>query len=73
VDELVEDGRTGILVPPDDPGALATAIAELIRDPERRRAMGRAGRSVIETRFTAGPGIAAIARELAGLAQRPAT
>ena len=73
VDELVEDGRTGILVPPDDPGALATAIAGLIRDPSRRRAMGRAGRSVIETRFTAGPGIAAIARELAGLAHQPAT
>jgi glycosyltransferase involved in cell wall biosynthesis len=73
VDELVEDGRTGILVPPDDPGALATAIAGLIRDPERRRAMGRAGRSVIETSFTAGPGIARIARELAGLAHRPAT
>ncbi len=69
IDELVEDGRTGLLVPPDDPRALAAAVAELLRDPERRRAMGLAGRSVIETRFAAGPGIAEIARDLAQLAR----
>ena len=68
--EIVEHGRTGILVPPDDPGALAAAMAALIRDPDRRAAMGRAGRSVIETRFAAGPGIAEIARELAILGRR---
>jgi glycosyltransferase involved in cell wall biosynthesis len=68
VDELVEDGRTGILVPADDPQSMASALVDLIRDPERRAAMGRAGRSVIESRFVAGPGIAEIGRELAELA-----
>jgi glycosyltransferase involved in cell wall biosynthesis len=68
IDEIVEDGRTGLLVPPDDPQALAVAIAELARDPAQRAMMGAAGRVVIETRFTAGPGIAEIARELEQLA-----
>lgn len=64
VDELVLDGETGILVPPNDPTALAAAMTALIRDPARRSAMGKAGRARIETRFAAGPGIAEIAREL---------
>jgi glycosyltransferase involved in cell wall biosynthesis len=34
--EVVEHGRTGILVPPRDPGALASAIADLLSDPDRR-------------------------------------
>ncbi len=64
IDEIVEQGRTGILVEPDDPGALAAAIATLVRDRERAAAMGRAGRAVVEARFAAGPGIERIAREL---------
>jgi glycosyltransferase involved in cell wall biosynthesis len=42
--EQVVDGRTGLLVPPNDPGAMARAIAVLLRDPERCRAIGRAAR-----------------------------
>jgi glycosyltransferase involved in cell wall biosynthesis len=34
--ELVEDGVTGLLVPPDDPAALAEAMGALIRFPDRR-------------------------------------
>jgi glycosyltransferase involved in cell wall biosynthesis len=41
--EIVEDGGNGRLVPPEDPIALAHAIAELARDPESRRRLGTAG------------------------------
>lgn len=42
--DLVVEGETGLLVPPGDPPALAAALAELLRDPERRARMGAAGR-----------------------------
>jgi len=41
---LVQDRVTGLLVPNNDEAALAQAIADLLRSPERRRAMGSAGR-----------------------------
>jgi len=41
--ETVRDGVTGIVVPPDDPGALAAAIERLLGDPASATAMGRAG------------------------------
>ena len=44
VDAIVE-GRTGLLVPPDDPAALASALSGLLRDEARRVAMGREGRT----------------------------
>ncbi|MGL6279583.1 MAG: glycosyltransferase [Gaiella sp.] len=50
--EIVEDGVTGLLVPPHDPAALATAIAALARDPARCAAMGRAGRRRALERFS---------------------
>ena len=43
--EMVEHGRTGLLVPPDNPGALATALVELLRNPELARAMGDRARA----------------------------
>ena len=45
------DGRAGRLVPPRDPRALAAAIAELLADPARLAAMGRAARARVKTSF----------------------
>jgi len=44
IPEVVEDGRTGFLVPPGDPEALAQALERLFSDRELRRDMGREGR-----------------------------
>jgi len=52
IPESVEDGRSGILVPPDDPEALAAAFVHLARGPEEARAMGRRGRERVLTHFT---------------------
>lgn len=49
--EVVEEGRTGALVPPRDPEALALAIGSLRADGERCRAWGAAGRRLAEERF----------------------
>jgi len=43
VPEFVEDGRNGLLVPPDDPAALSDAILRLLRNPERAMELARAG------------------------------
>lgn len=50
--ELVEDGRSGIIVPPADAEALAAAIARLADDPVRRGELGRAARDRVQERFT---------------------
>jgi len=50
--EIVLPGQTGLLVPPRDPGALADALLQLATDPERARAMGRAGRALVEAKFS---------------------
>jgi glycosyltransferase involved in cell wall biosynthesis len=42
--EVIKDGVNGLLIPPQDPAALAAGICALIEDPERRRAMGVAAR-----------------------------
>lgn len=45
VPEVVEDGRTGLLVEPGNPEALASALASLLGDDATRRAMGARGRA----------------------------
>ncbi|HTS16519.1 MAG TPA: glycosyltransferase family 4 protein [Verrucomicrobiae bacterium] len=47
VTELVEDRRTGLLVPPDDVSALAEVLRKLIAQPELRRQLGENGRASI--------------------------
>jgi L-malate glycosyltransferase len=51
--EAVADGINGLLVPADDPEALAAAISRLLSDPIKARAMGFSGRRIAEERFTA--------------------
>jgi glycosyltransferase involved in cell wall biosynthesis len=50
--EVVDHGVTGTLVEPDDPAALAAAIADLLADPARRSSWGRAGHARAERLFT---------------------
>lgn len=50
--EIVEDGRTGYLVPPSNVMALTESLRLLILDPKRRRAMGTEGRHRIREHFT---------------------
>jgi starch synthase len=51
IPELVVDGETGLLVPPDDPAALAEAVTALLADPDRRARMGCAARAQALARF----------------------
>ena len=51
IPEIVEDGASGILIPPRDRESLTQAILRLATDSELRAAMGRAGRAIAEERF----------------------
>ena len=53
VAEAVIDGETGILVPAEDPDALAEALRSLLDEPERRRELGTRARALVLERFTA--------------------
>lgn len=50
--ERVEDGKTGLLVPPSDEKALAAALLEILNHPDKAASFGRAGRQMVESRFT---------------------
>ena len=49
--EIVEDGRSGLLVPDPEPGGIAAAVAKLLRDPDLALSLGRAARKIIQRRF----------------------
>jgi glycosyltransferase involved in cell wall biosynthesis len=53
VGEAVIPGRTGLLVPPDDPSSLAAALQQLLDDGDVRHRLGQEGRMLVLERFTA--------------------
>jgi glycosyltransferase involved in cell wall biosynthesis len=50
--EDIKDGKSGVLVPPGDENALATALEEMLADPERLAAMGEHARMLAETVYS---------------------
>jgi glycosyltransferase involved in cell wall biosynthesis len=53
IPDIIDDGVTGLMTPPGDANAIAGAILSLLGDPERRVAMGTAGRIHVEKNFDA--------------------
>lgn len=51
VNEVIEDGRTGLLVPPRDPEALAKAIMRLLKDPKLRSNLAQNSREKVVRRY----------------------
>ena len=51
IPEVVQEGQTGYLVNPEDPGAIAEKVIFLLRDREMRQKMGRQGRHFVETYY----------------------
>jgi len=51
-EEVIEHGRTGLLVPVRDPVAMSEAIVRLLQDPELARALGVAGNQDVRARFS---------------------
>ncbi len=63
--EVITHGETGLLVPVDDPGALAAAIARLLDDDDARAALAAAGRRAVQ-RFTVDAVLPGYTRALLG-------
>jgi len=49
IQEIIADGQTGLLVPPDDPSALARALLQLRRDATLSRRLAQGGRDYVNT------------------------
>lgn len=64
IPELIDDGDSGLLVPPADPAALAAALESVIRDPVRRARLAARGGDIVRTRFSFDQGVEHIAARL---------
>jgi glycosyltransferase involved in cell wall biosynthesis len=52
IPEIIEHGKTGVLIPPGNHSALAEAVAGMVKNPERAAALASAGRETARSRFT---------------------
>ncbi len=73
VPEMVRDAETGVVVPPNDPGRIADAVADLIAAPETRAAVGRAAFEEASARFDVASFADAFATHLEHVVRRPRT
>jgi phosphatidylinositol alpha-1,6-mannosyltransferase len=71
IPELVRDGDTGALVPPNDPPALTAAVRRLAADAECRRSLGASGRRWIEREWDTRLVLDRMADVLEGAAEMP--
>jgi glycosyltransferase involved in cell wall biosynthesis len=72
--DVVEDGRSGVLVPPGDDAALTSALRRLAADPDLGRGMGQAAREIARARFDERDAVdryRALFREVAARAGQP--
>ena len=69
IPELVEDGVTGLLVPPADPAALAGALERLAHNPDLGRRLGRAGRVKVLSEFDLADNTTQLANKMVGAAR----
>jgi glycosyltransferase involved in cell wall biosynthesis len=69
--ETIVDGETGYLVPPSRPDLLAARVVDLLNDPAKRLAFGRAGRQRVIDRFSVERYAATMADVLTRVARRP--
>ena len=66
ISEAVKPGLTGLLVPPDNPAALAAAINELLQDADMRIRLGAAGRALVRSHYDPGRSAALLLDVFAG-------
>tara|TARA_Y100001934_G_scaffold280729_1_gene388197 strand:- start:959 stop:2212 length:1254 start_codon:yes stop_codon:yes gene_type:complete len=64
IHELIIDGETGVLVPPEDPEAMATAITELAANAEHRLFLGKSGEARVRSVFSFTAGVDRLAEKL---------
>lgn len=64
IPELIHDGKTGVLVPPEDRAGLTAALARLIADPALRARLGAAGQARVRADFGTAPGLDQLMRRI---------
>src|SRR5690606_17501142 len=61
VPEVIRSGETGLLVQPENSAALADALVRLVRDPDLRERLGRAGEAHVRANFDSRAGLRTLA------------